>query len=113
MHAVQHLAAQAFELGQIGPLQRERDALAAAHVGDADVGDRDAGDARQPFAHRRDQVGHAALAVLAVLQAHIDRSVDLALGKAAVDGGDGVAHLGQFAQRGVDLLGTHLGDFQR
>ena len=107
------LLRQPLELAEIGALDRELQALAAAEVGQADVGDRDPRNPRQALAQGHRHLGDAAHAILAVDQAHVGGGVDLAGGLAAVDRGHGVADLGHLAQHRVDLPGPHLGHLER
>ena len=65
------------------------------------------------MAHRRHQINHTALAILAVNQANIDRAINLAGCKAAIDRRHRIANLGHRSQQGIDLLGTGFGDIKR
>ncbi|MNV53959.1 hypothetical protein D3C71_1461260 [compost metagenome] len=77
------------------------------------MGDRDAGHALEALAQHGRHIVHAAGAVLAVHQAHVDAGVYLALRGAGVERGQGVAHFWQLAQDALDLLCLGLGGFQR
>ena len=83
--------------------------MPAHRVEQAHVRDRDARNLPQALAQHARHLVHAALAVLAVHQAHVNAGVDLALRAAGVNGRERVAHLGQAAHHGLDLLRLGLG----
>ena len=105
-------ARQAFQLGLIGAEQIELDLLGAAHrVEQAHMGDGDAWHVAQTLADFRCEVVDVEVAQMPVQHPEIHVRVNLAVGVAGVDGAEGVAHLGEAAQHGLDFFGFGFSDF--
>ena len=105
---------QALQFALVRSQNGKLDLLVAAHrVQRACVRDDDAGHALQALTQLGRHLVHAAAALLAVHQAHINAGVVFAQRVAGVDGGDGVAHLRKLAQDALDLTRLGFSGFER
>ena len=105
-------ASQAFQLGLIGAEQIKLDLLGAAHrIEQAHMRDGQARHVAQTLADFRCEVVDVEAAQMPVQHPEIHVRVNLAVGVAGVDGAEGVAHLGEAAQHGLDFFGFGFSDF--